>query len=173
MDLIKRNKTLTWLVVILIIVNVAVISFMWLNRPGESLLPPPPPPQNRSAGDLVKFLRNELNLNERQVKEFNELRRNHFTAVSTHAKEMHQLKKSLMDNVFLGKEINADSLSKQIGRLQAKIELETYNHFNDLKEVCGKEQVEKLRKILGGFFRDREVTKTPLGDPPPPPLRKN
>jgi protein CpxP len=169
MDLIKQNKTLTWLVVSLIVVNIAIVSFMWFNRPGETLLPPPPPPKHRAPSDMVKFLRNELNLNKNQVEKFNELREQHFTTIDSLGKAMHSIKKQLMDNVFLDEKINADSLAEQIGILQAEIEIETYDHFIELKEVCGKEQAEKLKKILHGFFLDREVKRPPLGDPPPPP----
>ena len=168
MDLIKRNKTLTVLVIILIIMNASVLSIIWLNSPNETLLPPPPP-KHRSPGDMVKFLKKELRLSDEQVSAFIQLRQKHFMEVNKIGQEMHGLKKQLMENIFTSNEINADSLSSEIGQLQSKLELITYKHFNELKKVCGEEQAIKLRKLLGGFFRDREVKKPPLGDPPPPP----
>ena len=77
----------------------------------------------------------------------------------------------MMDNVFKinGKNIDADSLAGEIGQKQAKIELMTYNHFQQLKKICDKEQAKKLKSLFEGQI-DKERRNIPfLGTPPPPP----
>jgi hypothetical protein len=44
-------------------------------------------------------------------------------------------------------------LAQQIGELQTEIEVITFNHFMDLKQLCGKDQQDKLHTLLDEFYR--------------------
>ncbi len=169
MDLLNQNKFLKWLVIILALLNLGTLSVMWIGKPAATL--PPPPPSHGARDNMVGFLRNELKLNDEQVEEFSKLRDKHFLSAKKISREMHELKKSLMDNVFKNEPINKDSIATLIGKKQTQLELLTYNHFMELKEVCGKEQIHKLKKMLGGFFKDRELPPKSLRKRPPPPNR--
>jgi hypothetical protein len=86
--------------------------------------------------------------------------------------------RSLKDQLFnqlKGPHISAvDSLANAIGTLQAKLDLETFDHFSQLRAILTKEQAIKFDDVIQDVLR----TMAPKQGPPPrdgngqgPPLR--
>ncbi len=165
MDIIKQNKIGKWIIILLVVLNVLMLSSIWLKDNEQRRVPPP------GRKDVVRFLQHELNLSADQVKKLAELRDEHFTATQEKLKRIMRLKKVLMESAFeLGdRKSSPDSLAEEIGRLQSEIEVITFNHFQRLTEVCGKEKLPKLRELMGEIVGPPEPERPRLGTPPPPP----
>ena len=69
--------------------------------------------------------------------------------------DVRKLKKEMMDEIFNESPdtTKAMHIADMIGEEQKKIERITFQHFLDLKELCGKEQVGKLQRLVDEFFR--------------------
>ena len=83
----------------------------------------------------------------------------------------------MMDEIFNDEPdtIKAMQIADLIGKKQTELERITFKHFSDLKELCGKEQLDKLRGLMDEFYRrnppERHETQPPPHDrlikPPP------
>lgn len=164
MDIIAKNKTLIWVIVILSVLNVITLSsfwFMYLKRPRimprNDQMPMPP---DRMRGDVDDFLRQELNLTNEQSEKFEQMQREHFKQIDDIFQQIRDTKKSLMDDTFVDspdKQI-VDKLISEISGHFAEIEKLHYQHFTELKSILNKDQQDKLREI----FNDIE----PMMGPP-------
>jgi len=173
MDFLSEKKYMKWIIVILILLNLATISFLWINRlkgPGNrELIIPDKPPKEK----LAEFLTAELELTESQATKITSLREDHFKSVDKILQKIHANKKNLMDNLFEGTETTemASLLTKKIGELQSELELLTFNHFLEMKQILGPNQKDNLKELIGGFFRNHPQNSKgrPHPIPPPPP----
>ena len=159
-----------WLVIAVILlafVNLASLGFIWFqNQNKNDRLPPPK--------DARDFLVNELKLNEKQVRQFDSLRKIHFEEMNKNRENMRWLKDSFFDQLKTETTVASDSLAKQIGAMQTKIDLNTFHHFRELRKICTGEQKEKFDNIIQDVLRS--MGRGPQGEPPggrkgpPPPI---
>jgi len=153
MDLFTTKRFSSWIIVLLIILNIVTLSIIWFNqtaKPGS--IPRRPPRQNQKS---VALLQKELGLSNEQIERYETLRRNHHQRTQTLVREIPRLKKEMMDEIFKS---NPDTLkvreySRLIGEKQTEIERITFHHLLDLKELCGEGQAAKLQGLLEEFFQ--------------------
>lgn len=177
MDIFTKNKFTTILIVLLILINLVILSTIWFNRK-EIFWPMrmERPPGN--ADRMVFFLKNELGLNEEQVHEYQQLRLKHHAQVRGIIDETHNLKKELMDQLFNDQldSQKVNLLIDTIGEKQKLVEKIIFNHFIEIKNLCGAGQQEKLRRLLDEFFPPPLLQRPPGPEnlPPqaPPPRRR-
>lgn len=166
MDMFSKQKFTSVVIVLLIVLNLATISTLWLKDKN----PPPPPGENQPNRGVEQLLSKELKLTEKQKTEFTKLRESHFKATRSITKEIHELKKEMMDqlNEVEFDPIAVEMLANEIGEKQAKIEEEIFNHFVDLLSVCNDDQKKKFRTLLSNFFPNPENKPPRPGGTPPP-----
>ena len=136
----SKNKILVWAVVVLIIVNVAVLTTIWLlhNR------------QRPERGTPADYLVKELSLNNDQQNKLHELAKEHHRQsqeIRGQIKDArHELFKLLQQpNVSDSiKKAAADNVAKDLEQL----DLLTFNHFQQVRSICNPDQQKKFDEII-------------------------
>ncbi|MFL5753359.1 MAG: hypothetical protein ACJ76F_08130 [Bacteroidia bacterium] len=150
-------------VALLTLLNLALLFTIWFkpvpvtDRPG--------PPGKGGPGNLII---EQLQFSEKQISEFNLLKKAHRDSIEKLQKAGHELR-----NIFFD-ELKTDSvdrkkvyqLSIEIANNQKDIELTTFNHFEQVRKLCD----EKQKKIFDEIINDvlRKMARGP-GKPPPGP----
>lgn len=141
MNHLSKNKLLTWLVVLLLVANVATITMVWLDKNRQNVRP---------KGAPAEFLIKSLNLDSKQQAQLDVLRKAHRSAVQP----LRNLVKESKDAFFdLLKESNiSDSVkqlaAKKISVLTEEIDLVTFNHFLKVRAICRPDQQLKFDAII-------------------------
>jgi protein CpxP len=153
----SKNKILVWAVVLLIIVNVAVLTTIWLlhnkQRPGR--------------GTPADYLVKELSLNNDQQNKLHELAKEHHSQsqeIRGRIKDArHQLFKLLQqpDVTDSIKKAAAGNVAKNLEEL----DLLTFNHFQKVRIICTPAQQKKFDEII------EDVLEMIASGPPPGPGR--
>jgi len=167
MDYLRKNKMIGWLVLLLVLLNAATLTKLWLDKGRQG------PRGNRGRSE--DLLTKELSLNESQIKQIENLRKNHFRKMENIRSEQHKTRKSLHElwqKNDVQTEVNV--LTSKIGDLQESMEFETYNHFSSIRKLLTDEQKLKFDTIIHDVMRkgDRNMEGPPIGPegqrgPPP------
>ena len=85
--------------------------------------------------------------------------------------EIQQIKKQMFDEVLQDnpKPTLSDSLLALTQEKMVTLEQTTYSYLLDLKKLCKPEQRDKLKFLIGEFFRQNSPKGMNNGGPPPPP----
>ncbi len=166
MDIFTQKRLTFWSIVLLVILNIFTISMLWLNqnrRPGA----PPPRGKARQNHRTLQFLQKELDLTDTQIQQYDQIRKAHNEQTRSLIADIQRLKKELMNEVFAEEPDTSKAMriTSLISDKQKEIERVTFLHFLELKELCGKEQADKLRGLIDEFFRRNPP---PEGAEPPP-----
>lgn len=160
MDILAQKKFMTWVIAILIILNVSTLTYLWISRSNDYKYGSRMFKHDRMGqlgdGRLMKFFKSELNLTDEQTDSILELRNQHHQIVKEILKEIHYNKKLIVDGIFLNETVNVDSIANVIGEMQSQIEILTFDHLNRLKSILGPDQKESFKKLVGGFFLNVE-----------------
>ena len=170
----SRNRILYLLLAGLVIINLVTLGFLWMYKFKEHrqmLQPPPPPP----AGKIL--LEQELRFSKEQAEKFDKLKIEHSTSARKLVDEIGMLKENLFETIknYSGDDSKALKIAEEIGNKQEELDLITYNHFKDIRNLCDEKQRERFDLIL------KDISKmigpqNPPGQPPglpvhPPPIK--
>lgn len=164
MNNINGNKSLFWIIIILILINVGLITSIWVTNGNHH----PPPPRGFDGGNphnKDNFLIHELELNKDQAEKFMQLKEDQKKYTDNILEHIRILKDSLFDGGI--DSTSAINIAAKIGNLQMKIELQTYRHFRSVDSILNNEQKEKFNEMKHGMLRQM------FPPPPPPPKPKN
>nr|WP_298930173.1 Spy/CpxP family protein refolding chaperone [uncultured Allomuricauda sp.] len=135
----KKNLLLGLLLLFLVVMN-GILLFMLFGQ-GPERRPPGPP------GD---FIVKELRFDENQMQEFRKLSKAHFKSMRVLDEQSRRLKDELFNGIgdksFTTGQ--ADSITTLIAQLSKDKELNVFNHFKEVGEICTPEQKAKLDKII-------------------------
>jgi len=151
-----KNKLAFLFLVLLTIVNVSALVTIGYHRLHfERHFPPVSPHESPES-----FIRHELNLNEKQAKEF-ESQAKRFREEIDPIRDSLEAKKSNLMNEIMSENPNQDKLSQlseEIGALHTELEKRTSVHLLEGKSLLTPEQQKKFfslfkegRKRIGGF----------------------
>jgi hypothetical protein len=165
MDILKKQKLTNILIIVLVVINIASLSFIWFRELNHPQLPPPPASPNRE--NVNRFLDRELDLNAVQEKKFGEIRKEHFEATRLFENKISGFKKQLLSESFnQSPDMQKISvLTDSIGSAQKSYEMFLSGHFQKLAAICTPDQRVKLKIIFLSSFGPKEVP------PVPPPGR--
>ncbi|HEY5123268.1 MAG TPA: hypothetical protein VIK14_05980 [Ignavibacteria bacterium] len=170
----SRNRILYLLLVGLVMMNLVTLGFLWMYKFKEHRQiqqPPPPPP----AGKIL--LEQELRFSKEQAEKFDKLRNEHSTSARKIVDDIAMLKENLFETIKEngGDDSKATKIADEIGNRQKELDLITYNHFKDIRNLCDEKQRERFDLIL------KDISKmigpqNPPGQPPglpvhPPPMK--
>lgn len=140
----KYRWALTGFLVMLVL-NIAVITGIWILRPGGG----PPFREGQSQFRVQRFIERELNLTEDQKNRFRELRRDHIRDTRTYFKDIRMARGELFEALSDdASDASVDSLTTVIGRKQQELEQAFYDHFSKLRSICDEEQKAKFDRII-------------------------
>jgi Spy/CpxP family protein refolding chaperone len=160
MNIFAKNRFMVVALVLLVILNITTLTFMWIRMqhpPG-----PPQPNQHENPDRVIRFLRQELQLDNQQIEAFMQQRRQHRVAARRINNEIHELKQEMLNELFQNQPdtVKVNGLVEAIAIKQKDVERLTFEHLRNLIKICGAQQEERLQKLLQEFFRRQ----------PPPPL---
>ena len=162
-----KTKWLAVLITVLVLTNLGLMIFIWSEKE-ENRLPPP-------IRDAREYLGKTLALDDKQLQSFDSLRKIHFEKVTNYRKEMRGLKDEFFSRLSAPRNAKTDTLAQRIGIVQTKIDLETFDHFFQLRSLLNKEQGEKFDNVIQDVLRTMGPRQGPPpggqrrrpGDPPP------
>ncbi len=171
MDIFKQNRYLWIAVIILLIMNFAALTLLWLGRP-EGRRPQtgrPHPVEEKKRTE--KMLQKELGFDKMQIEQYLTMRQEHHKQSQLLNNEIRQVKKQMFDEVLEDSPQPqlSDSLLRLIQEKQADLEQVTFQHFLDLKKLCKPEQRDKLKLLMREVFRQKSGSRDDGAPPPPPP----
>ena len=108
------------------------------------------PDRDGPRNNPEQFIVKELNFNADQMQEFKGLGKNHRERMMRLDQEQKQLKDQLFSKVS-EKNINPleiNSIGSLIGENNKNKDLEVFNHFRSIQEICDNNQKEKFKRII-------------------------
>ena len=127
---------------------------------------------------IKQLLKDELGFDETQIKQYLKMQDEQLDKVLQLQNEIRQIKKQMFDEVLQDnpKPTLSDSLLSLTQEKMIALEQLTYSYLLDLKKLCKPEQRDKLKFLIGEFFRqnpprgmNNDDPPPHLGDEPPPP----
>ena len=140
-------NTFKWTTIIMVVVNVALISFMFMNRPGQ--------PSHHGPEQNKHLIIDRLGFNKQQISEYNQLIEAHKTAIAKADDEIMKAKRMLYELLLRDDEVARDKFIDKVNKEQRNIEHVHFNHFKAIQALCNQDQkaeFEKLSKDLGRMF---------------------
>ncbi|NQW42831.1 MAG: hypothetical protein HQ463_05305 [Bacteroidetes bacterium] len=141
----NKIKLLTIISLGLLISNLLLIGFIVFKKPG--------PNRNEGPRDIII---EKLHLNAKQIEQYDQLIAWHRKEVGQTDENIKSIKNELYKNIKKENNLQLkDSLIKLIANNQIQLENVHVKHFEDLKNICTKEQLpafEELTKELANFF---------------------
>ena len=155
-----RNKVFILIITVLLISNLALVAFMVFGRKSGGKHP-------KSRGEAFSnYFKKELNFSEEQAAKFQQLVTGHFEKLRPIMGEVRKAKNSLF--IMMNQsETPPDSVlqraAENIAQKQMLQELQSFNHFRQVRELCNDEQKPKFDSLISkminrssGRFSDRE-----------------
>ncbi|AHF17748.1 Spy/CpxP family protein refolding chaperone [Niabella soli] len=156
----SRSKSLIFVIIILLITNIALLvyTFVFLKRG----------PQDHKKDGFTSALRKEVGFSDDQIKQFNVLKEKSWAAAKADMEHIRRIKQALFD---LTKETSvSDSavilLADSIAKLQKGVEINTFRHFKETRQICTPEQMPKYDSLMKKIIRQGRPGR-PVGGPPP------
>lgn len=153
----SKKAFTTAIISILLVSNIILIAFVFLDGNG---------PGGRDHDRPRNIIIEKLDLDEDQIKKYDELIHWHREQISMRDQRIFELKNKLYKQLALkDNHTDVNVLIDSIAQLQKEAEQIHYRHFNDIKLLCREEQLpayNKLLKEIAGIFSHRQ------GPPPPP-----
>lgn len=147
----ERNKILTIAVIGLLLLNAAIIGFLWLDKPPHSM---------KAKGGPASLIIERLHFDTNQEIEFRKLAKVHheeFKKLQQISIETHQEYYKLMKQEDIDS-MKVDSLRQIMASNQQSIDKLNFEHFLDIKKLCNTEQkilFNDFADEIGGLFNER------------------
>lgn len=127
-------------IVLLVIVNAGCLFFLWKTKA----------PQHGPRGERgpKNFIIKELNLDEKQQAIYMELIKEHRAQMKEGQECMRTYRDSLVSLMQQNDTAGVQLYASKLGACQQDIEMNTFNHFKKLGEICTAGQKEKLVKTV-------------------------
>lgn len=142
----SKNKWLTALVILLVVINAVTIVLFWMGRDQQQ--PPSRPPH--AQGGPANYLIRELQLDGQQQQQYLQLVNVHRQAADQLREQIGEKKDSLFH--LLRQNPVPDSVKKAAvaaaGRLSEELDLLTFDHFQKVRALCTPAQQEKFDRII-------------------------
>lgn len=159
-----KIKLLTYSVIGLVLLNIGIIGFLYLSRPN-----PNRDDNRRKPKDIIiKKLYFDAT-QEKKYEEIIQVYRNKIDSLNNNNREIKAELYSQLKQPSVSNKIK-DSLIKLILVNQKIIEETNFNHFQDIKSICNKSQIENYNSLtaeLGHLFSNQN--RKPRVDFSPPP----
>lgn len=133
-----RSNILKYIVFAALLINAITLVFFWLKRPAHK------PPKR-----IENIVIDELKMDTKQQAIYTKQHKAHHR---THDSLL-QLIAAQRRILYAQKQGTNDTILQKIGTLQQEIELVTYNHFIDVRNICTPEQQIILDNLLERTFQ--------------------
>jgi Spy/CpxP family protein refolding chaperone len=154
-----RYKILVWTIVVLAVLNIATITTVFYSRyKATQNLQMTSPGRKISERSSMKFsgryFRDNLGLNEQQMGRFSQFNPAFRMQVQNLNFELADKRHQMLVEMTAPKfdTIRLNQLSDSIGFLHARLKKLTYGYYLDFREICDRQQQQKLEKLFSEMF---------------------
>jgi hypothetical protein len=148
----RKYRMLTWMVVILLALNVATIaSLVYHSRQPEKNLRASQEDQISAKSDQgTRFFRERLNLSPDQVIRFREVNRNYNRAANLITNRLERLRSDMVEEMGKAQPDTArlNVICREVGKNHENLKRHTIDHFFRMKTLCTEEQAARLTGIF-------------------------
>lgn len=132
-----NKSTVIWtIIIILVILNIATLTSMWLHKPQATKKV-----ELRGFRPGGHFIEGRLNFSEEQAIEYRRLRSTFFEQASPYFEKIRTNKRHLYGNLKTsGDQKDITALADTLGQLHAELEMITFNHFKDVRNLADSTQ---------------------------------
>ncbi len=147
----KKNRLLTWALIVLIVVNLSALgSFFFFTRPA----PPEADSFCQTGGQPCKTFRDQLGLTEEQTGRVNTINDRYTAVAEPLAARIREARSEILTELDT---VSPDTsrlqaLVSEISRLQAEIQHENIRQYLALKEVCDSGQAHRLSALYREMY---------------------
>ena len=162
MDWINQNRFKNILIVILLFVNIAAVSVLWMQTAAKT--DAQPKAQENRQGESVRLLEKALDLTKEQAEQFKSMQAKYQEQTKEYNNRLSALKRKIAEELFADSydSVLMNANVKEIGELQSKVEMMRFMHFNELLSQCTPAQKEKFKPILFELFGRRPPKYEPV-----------
>ncbi len=162
MNYFLKKRLVFWGIILLVVMNLSSLATVWWQK---HMRPGPPPGGMDEPRRARHILKKELGLTDSQSKQFERIQHQH----RRNSEEIHENMKNLKHDLFAQLAVDSidedkiEQLTLKIGQAQSELEVLTFRHFLELKNLCNDEQQKRLSSLISELLPGRR---------PPPPLRR-
>jgi len=141
----NKVKFLYIVIVLLAFTNIGLILNMYLHKP--------PHPGNIEGPK--KIIVEKLGFNQKQSDAYDLIIKQHRTSIESIESKIRKNKDALFTVLMSEDSDKKDSIITNLGGLQMEIEAAHYKHFEAIKSICKKDQMQQFDELtneLGGLF---------------------
>jgi len=141
----SKNKALIFLVIILLLTNLAVLAYFLWPKQADKLTT-----TEKNKYKLLEPLKNEVGFTDSQISEYKKIRDSRTGKIKSKVEDLRRVR----DNFYLllSNENASDSTlniySDSIAYRQKLLDLETFTHFKVLRKLCTPEQEAKYDTMV-------------------------
>ena len=150
MDYFTKNKLVFWIVIVLIVLNVLLLSTVWI---GHAKRPPRGGPGRGALGGM-RIMEDVLGLNREQVEAFEQIRKQHFERTRLLNERRLAVRIDLVNELFVA-EPDREKINRLLSELkgvQGEFDQKLFQHFGELRDQCTDEQKSELKSMLIGLL---------------------
>lgn len=159
----RNIKILSWLVVILLVTNLAtVITVLYHNHSSPEIK------SNRVETNVpgerrTRFFKEQLNLTDEQLVPFREANRGFNRRARGFTEDMSELREDMLLELFSDSASRSklEKIARQIGDDHEQLKMTTCDFYLELKSICTDEQREKLAAIFQSLLNADERVNLP------------
>ncbi len=174
MNYFTKKRLLTLAVTLLIIMNVTSLLTVFVQRHVPPRLPAYKLPKDAREATTF-FLKKELQFSDEQIKKYIQMQNKFLKENHQLKRQIGKIKKELFGSLIRNKSVNEDELISNIGKLNSLIERKTFEHFEEVKNLCNEQQKKKYRMLIGQILMriDPDHNQRRGENQPPPHMRLN
>ncbi len=156
-------RILIWVIVILAATNLSMGISFWYHKQQDKKATEEQQQVEMPSEQRTRFFREQLNLQPDQVESFRELNRSYNRSARRISDQLTQLRIEMVEEMG---EAEADTkklhtISAEIGEMHKTLKDLTVDYYLDMKEVCNKNQQEKLKEIFLSMTESKEDVSLP------------
>lgn len=138
MDPVTKTKSLVWIIIFLLISNLAMLVFFVVLGNGTK--------RDHSRKDMIgNFLKKDVGFDKQQMEQYENLHKEHFTQMLPYFDSIHNSKDSFYDLLKTGLPDSAlEKKASRIGERQVLLDMEMFRHFRHVRSLCTPEQLPKF-----------------------------
>lgn len=162
MSLTNKNRTLIWIIIILVATNLSTIGSFYYHRLMEAKIPETKQEgQNAIPGEQrTRFFRDQLNLTAEQLDQFRDINRTFNRTARGIEMNLAQLREDLITE--LGTQspdsTRLDQIAIDVGNNHRELKQVTTTFYLNMKKICTAEQQVKLHEIFQSMLnKDNQV----------------
>jgi Spy/CpxP family protein refolding chaperone len=158
MDVLKQNKLLFRLIILLVIMNLAIVAFLMVSKstnPSDARRP------DRNIEEILSVLKEELQLSPAQVSQLKDLREDFFVKETKLKKVIKSQRDSMNELMFNAQTdtIMVKAIAKRVSENEFKMEMLRFDQAKKLKTICTPTQMKKFEVLvidIRDYFKPRK-----------------